>query len=361
MKFGLLISLAVALGLQACRLSGGVDDGRDINNTIDDGRDGDDDGDGPFEFSMVNAVMSAPSELGWDTTRQRIGLLGQTLLAISSRPEDCWPTLGGFGHVSLTNDGVGGAMMSLGTQFTPDTDLLMSRISLGLGKYGNPTGNLVVQIRKVTGGTPGAVLGTTAPVDASTVGSYQSYDFEFALPLSLTAGDTYLLVLKGDSSFVATGAGSDRIKWAFATNIFDACDSWGINQGTSDDVTWGTASTAAYAKYLVASRRTLVSTWNPTATLVGDSGSESNWSLSSFDPGERDEDKGTITYDIGASNSTTPAYDISGLTLDQVKTSTVGITGRYIYLRAHFGSDGTQGASIGNVKIGRTKNLDAIR
>jgi hypothetical protein len=94
----------------------------------------------------------------------------------------------------------------------------------------------------------------------------------------------------------------------------------------------------------------------PTAAYVVDSSSAAaSWDLSTFTADENSvaDASGSLQYDLGASDDSTPVYSLSSLSKAQVLASSAP-TGRYLFVRARFVGDGFQNASLGGMTVSYT-------
>ena len=99
-------------------------------------------------------------------------------------------------------------------------------------------------------------------------------------------------------------------------------------------------------------RTTAYSTSGPTAAFSGDATSAgAEWHPSTFTPNENSmSEAGTVTYDIGVSETNTATYSLTGLTKAQV-VALGAMTGRYLFIRASLKSTGFVSAAIGDIAI----------
>jgi hypothetical protein len=172
-------------------------------------------------------------------------------------------------------------------------------------------------------GTPGGLLGTTAPLTFSSTNAAGWYDLSFPAPLNLPAGSYWIGVITGETSKVA-GFRYDPVASTrdYNTNTYTAGPSNPFGAVTTDS-----EQTSLYATYTPAEGK--VDTTPPTqpqgltATAVGPTQVDLSWSASSDDVGvtgytvRRDgaviaTTAGTVTSyaDTGLTPATTYSYTV---------------------------------------------------
>ncbi len=134
------------------------------------------------------------------------------------------------------------ARTGLAQSFKNDYNLPIARVALSLKKTNSPTGNIWVEIWTDAPGAPNAqLLSDSAVVNIATLtASFASYDFNFAVPIPVTVGTTYYIVLQADNTI----DGINYVQWEHSgSNNYtkgspfkhDAGVTWSAN-GTSDHV-----------------------------------------------------------------------------------------------------------------------------
>jgi len=108
--------------------------------------------------------------------------------------------------------------IKLGARFTQDGAKQVKKIVLQLKRAGTITAGKIVKVSLYTENSdvPDTLLGTSADVLCSSIGtSYESVEFEFAVPVDLEDATDYCVVLEGDYDV----SGTNCIKWETDTVV----------------------------------------------------------------------------------------------------------------------------------------------
>ncbi|QQG43386.1 MAG: hypothetical protein HYW45_04320 [Candidatus Daviesbacteria bacterium] len=83
--------------------------------------------------------------------------------------------------------------------FKPSVSGYITKVSVKLKREGSPVGNVYMTICADSGGSPGAILATSANIDASTIVTSGAtyYDFDFPIPYNGLSEVIYWYVLQG--------------------------------------------------------------------------------------------------------------------------------------------------------------------
>jgi hypothetical protein len=143
----------------------------------------------------------------------------------------------------------GGQDLAFAVYSTSTATVVISDITLKLIKNGSPTDNLTIELRDSTGAT---LLGTSdAIAGASTSSSTTATTFTFSTPVSITAGTTYMFVLR-------------------RSGAVDASNYWGVVRNNQNPYLDGAAYTYNGSTYTVISTPTdLVFTVNSPIQNIG--------------------------------------------------------------------------------------------
>jgi len=219
--------------------------------------------------------------------------------------------------------------------FTLSTYARIQKVILRLRKSGGPGGNMRMQIYATSGLNPTG-LPLTAAVDlviSTSIGAGSNgtlVDFNLATPYEAAPG-TYAVVLTPQA---ATLDGLNYFSWA--TTNSNGCTDFALYRSSADTgATWGAGTNPGFQRsYFEIQADEYASTG--TASWITSGGGYLLWDMSTFTFSENPGGAtgGTITYDVGAGNSSTVAtYSSTGLTLAQVRALT-DLTGDYFYVRA---------------------------
>jgi hypothetical protein len=116
---------------------------------------------------------------------------------------DSWPV---ENQNSITSYGIRDAMTQPYQAFTAPSDVQLKKVRLSLKRFGTPTGEVVAAIRDGSGVypivTPGGRITGSKRLDVTTISTAPTdtsgilYDFDFLIPVALTGGQKYCVVLE---------------------------------------------------------------------------------------------------------------------------------------------------------------------
>jgi len=279
-------------------------------------------------------------------------ILGNTQVSLkitgTSVTDDCTTVAGSY-NFGISSDGAGTSKVYMAGSYTPVANTTVSDVDLRLNTVASPTGDIFVSIASDNAGDPGTVMGSTNPVNAAIIGGDALYNFAFATPVSLTAGTTYHFVFQGDSMTYSAPGTTDKIRWGDTPPGNCGSVPVGITRGSNDGMSWTNLNGSNIIRIAVNSPN--YATDSPYATYTLDAASSKTWDLSTFLVDENPSgEAGTLTYDVGASATSSPVYDYTAQSMAGIQAA-ADLTGQYLHIKAIFTSSGTEDATIGDIEI----------
>ncbi|MDY6833183.1 MAG: IPT/TIG domain-containing protein [Chloroflexota bacterium] len=166
----------------------------------------------------------------------------------------------GSGH-AIYNDGTSDYLR--GQTFLIGKTGTLTKIALTLRRYGSPPA-IQVEIRdRTVDYTPGTTIYASTTKDANQISSleYAEYEFDFASPISVTAGEKYAIVVK--SAEVLDNSNYYNVRFLYDT-VTDPYEDGRYSYSTDGGSTWNTGYTTRADLYF----KTYITTSGSTGTLL---------------------------------------------------------------------------------------------
>lgn len=225
---------------------------------------------------------------------------------------------------------------------TTPSAMNISGIKLRMKRLGGPSGTMYAVLKTASSGVPTATtLATSTAVNLSsattggTLGPVLNYPFASAVDVA-TASELALVLTPDAAASLTTNNKVGMNGTNDGTGA--ACSAFPIYKFSLDSGSnWiDSANNSTYRTYSTMT----VTTYNSSGTAYWSvhAAKSVSWNMSSFTVSEKPNSMGgTITYDIGSAEDSTPVFTQNGLSLAQVQALT-GIAGEYLFIRVNLAS-----------------------
>lgn len=229
---------------------------------------------------------------------------------------------------------------ALRTAMTVTTPSIMSvrTVKMRVIKNSGPTGLISIDLNTASAGVPTTTNLTTSnsvdlsPLTTSAEGNLAT--FTLATPQSLASGASVALILKPSAGSTLNGINNFGLLGTDDAGGI-ACSTFSVYKRSADSGTsWINSNNAGHRRGY----------FSLTADVHGAAGSgywiaeatkSITWDLTTFDTTEAPNSMGgTITYDVGVSETNTPVFTESGLSKSQLQALT-DFKGKYLFIRVN--------------------------